>query len=208
MKIKIAILVLFTLLVSPALKAQLGVNAGCNFARFGGINTGNMYEVSLAGFSGGLFYDKQIVHYLDLRAGVMYSPKGSCLKYENSYSSIYEKTFVKYIEIPVQIKANAGPFSALGGIYGAYALKSYSTYQAKGLSGGFIVTDDFTNLRRIDFGLKVGAGYQYKVGPVKIFTQGDYSLGLLNINNTDAEQNDKLRNKVFSLSVGALINIF
>ena len=113
-----------------------------------------MYEASLAGFSGGLFYDKHIVHYLDLRAGVMYSPKESYLKKENSYSSIYQKTFVKYIDIPVRIKANAGPFYALGGIYGAYALKPYSTYHATGIPGGFIVSDDFTNLRHIDFGLK------------------------------------------------------
>jgi hypothetical protein len=212
MKSKICISILFALLVSSALQAQIGVNVGCNFAKIGGLETGDMNDVGLANFSGGLFYDKDILPNLYLRVGAMYSPKGSYLKYADHGYSYYQKTFARYIEVPVQVKAKTGPFYALGGIYGAYAVNCNTKSGYKLKSGYFPVNDDEINLKKIDFGFKIGAGYQYKAGPFNIFFQGDYSLGLLNIakNNGDPEsgQNGKLRNKVFGLSAGMMINLF
>lgn len=206
MKIKVAMLAFATLLASSVLKAQLGVNVGCNFARLAGLETGDAVEKSLAGFSGGIFYDKSIVSFLDLRVGAMYSPKGNFLKHEYPNYNFYNKTFLKYIEVPVQIKAKSGPFYALGGVYAAYAVKSNIKLE----SGGGLIFDEKINIRRIDIGLKIGTGYDYKLGPVDVFVQGDYSLGLLNISDDDDPESilpPSLKNRVFGLSAGVIIDL-
>lgn len=208
MKTKTLIITVIAIMFTLQSNAQLGVQLGANFAkidgytpRIAGITVPGLSEEYLSTFSGGIYFDKDLIPLLDLRIGVNYSPKGA--NYANE--DVYVQTGLNYIEVPLQAKIKAGPLYVLGGAYGAYALSGYEKNQIE--VGGLLVESsneiDFENseYRKEDFGLKFGLGFQYGIGPLHIFVQGDYSMGLLDIYNGD----DVYTNKVIGVSAGVNI---
>jgi hypothetical protein len=203
MKNKITLLIAaFVLLFSFQTQAQLGVHIGYNFSKISGIDAGAWHEKYLPNLSAGLFFDKKIVPLIDIRIGAMYSPKGEKL----TLGDYYSKTTLNYIEIPLQLKAKVGPLYGLAGVYGAYAVNGKIKSKADN-GGGEVVetTDDLDfkekEVKRGDFGLKFGAGLQYGFGPLKIFVQGDYSMGMMNLSSAD----ETYKNKVIGASAGLII---
>jgi hypothetical protein len=204
MKNKSILLFAFLILLSIQTKAQLGLHIGYNFSKVDGSSAPfiGYSEKSLSTFSAGVFYDKDLIPLLDLRLGLMYSPKGT--NYENG--DWYYRNRINYLEIPLQAKLKIGPFYALGGVYGAYALggKSISHTQALGVT---VDTEDDLNfdnakLKKSDFGMKFGAGFQFGLGPVHIFAQGDYSFGFTNIHDASG---DDWKNNVAGVSAGVIL---
>jgi len=114
---------------------------------------------------------------------------------------------LNYIEIPIQAKVKVSHFYALGGFYGAYAINGKAKSRTEILNIVYTTDDDldFENeeIKKIDFGMKFGAGVQFGIGPVNIFAQGEYSFGLQNIN--DDKNGDELKNNVLAVSAGILI---
>jgi hypothetical protein len=182
MKIKALLIVSVALLLSVQAKAQLGVQIGQNFAKIDGNTVASYDEEYLKNFTGGVYFDKDLIPLIDLRIGAFYSPKGS------SYVSgdYYNNTCLNYIEVPVQAKVKVGPVYALGGAYGAYALNG--SFDVKNASSDTSTEMDFDTdqFRKEDFGLKFGIGFQIGLGPLHVFIEGDYSMGMLDIYNGDA----------------------
>ncbi len=184
--------------------AQIGVQLGYNFAKIKGIESGSADIKNQSAITAGIFYEKDIIPFIDLRLGLNYSPKGSHLALGDNYSKIS----LNYIELPILAKVKVGPLYALGGIYGAYAINGNVSSRLE-ILGVTVTSDEAINfedeqINRIDFGMKFGAGLQFGLGPVKIFAQGDYSFGLMNIN--DYEDGDELKNNVLGIHAGAILS--
>jgi hypothetical protein len=178
--------------------AQLGVKLGYNFAKLSGVDYGTADEKFNNNFAFGAFYEKDLIPLLDLRLGLDFSPKGNKVE---AGDDEYKMT-VNYLEIPIQAKVKLGPIYALGGVYGAYALGGKNEATVGGVSVSEDIDFDDQELKRLDFGMKFGLGFQLKLGPVGVFAQGEYSFGLQNINDGEG---DAVKNKVISASIGALI---
>jgi len=185
-------------------KAQLGVHIGYNFSKVDGAEPvlPTLSEKYLTSLSGGIFFDKGLISLLDIRLGLMYSPKGT--RFVNGDS--YTKTTINYLEVPLQAKIKVGPIYALGGVYGAMALngKVKDHYMNGVLFIGADKDLDFQNdnYKKVDYGLKFGVGFQYGLGPIHIFAQGDYSFGLMNIHDADGAE---WKNNTIGVSAGVLI---
>jgi len=196
------IAVIFTF--SLNINAQLGVYLGYNLAKVDGsvAPLPSLSEKKLSNLSMGIFFDKDIIPLIDIRLGLMYSPKGSRFVDGDSYA----KTTINYIEIPLQAKLKIGPVYALGGIYGGMALNG----KVKNLySNGVLIVGSDRDLdfksddyKKLDYGLKFGAGFQFGIGPVHIFAQGDYSFGLMNIHDA---QGAEWKNNVIGVSTGLIL---
>ena len=208
MKTKTLIITLIAIMFTLQSNAQLGVQLGANFAkidgytpRIAGIGVPGLSEEYLSNVSGGVYFDKDLIPLVDLRIGVMYSPKGANYANEDGFV----QTGLNYIEVPIQAKVKAGPIYVLGGAYGAYALSGYEKNQIE--VGGLLVESnneinfEESEYRKEDFGLKFGLGVQFGLGPLHIFVQGDYSMGLLDIYNGD----DVYTNKVLGATAGVNI---
>ena len=192
---KIAFIFLAVMLIgSFQAKAQLGVKIGYNFAKMSGDVSDGYSEKSLNNVCFGAFFEKDLIPLLDIRAGVDFSPKG----YREENGDMYNQAKINYLEIPVQIKLKVGPIYALGGVYGAYAMKG--KYETETVSVD--VDFDQMEMKRIDYGMKFGVGFQVGLGPLHAFAQGEYSFGLQNLNKTDGEDS---KNKVICVSAGVVL---
>ncbi|MDF1547825.1 MAG: porin family protein [Bacteroidales bacterium] len=196
---KIAFIFLAALLIGNFQAiAQIGGKIGYNFAKQSGQETPGMSEKSLNNVMFGVFLDKDLIPLLDLRVGLEYSPKGTRFELDD----LYIQGTYSYLEIPVQAKIKLGPVYALGGVYGAYALKGKSE---NNLLGVVVETDvDFDNaeMKRFDYGMKFGAGFQLGLGPLHAFAQVEYGIGLQNLNKGDG---DAIKNNVLTGSVGVIL---
>ncbi len=183
--------------ISYQANAQLGVKLGYNFAKQSGSELTGMSEKSLNNLMFGAFLEKDLIPLLDLRIGAEYSPKGT--KYEGG--GYYTQAKINYLEIPIQAKLKLGPVYALGGVYGAYALSGKSETDIPGQENSDIKFDN--DYKRLDYGMKFGAGFQTGLGPLHIFAQGEYSFGLADIN--DFGSGDAVKNNVISVSAGVVL---
>jgi hypothetical protein len=200
MKRKIILLVGTFLFISFSIHAQLGLQIGYNMAKMIGAEVPvGASEKYLGNISGGAFFEKDIIPFLDIRIGVMYSPKGMRWEVDNDNSL---KATLNYIEVPVLAKIKIGPVYALGGAYGAYALNGKSKFTAAGIETKTDIDFDADEIKRFDYGLKFGLGAQAGLGPIHLFAQVEYTFGLQNINDG---QGDEMKNSVIGASAGVLI---
>ncbi|MEZ0129910.1 porin family protein [Flavobacterium sp. LBUM151] len=106
---------------------------------------------------------------------------------------------LSYINVPVMFKYYvAEKFNIEAGPQIGFLTSAKTTTKLDGFSGehDMDVKDMFES---IDFGLNLGAGYNF----TEHFSVGArYNLGLSNIAKTESGDNTKLHNSVFSLSVG------
>ncbi|MGB4775372.1 MAG: porin family protein [Daejeonella sp.] len=195
---------------------KYGVKAGVNFAKTVFSGSGYTSEAKDASkfltsfhFSG--LVDVPISNSFSVQPGLSLSGKGQKYELENDNSTTkLSGTFVMYLELPVNAVFKIKGFYIGAGPYAAYALAGKIRSKAVTDNGGVITTDnyeediDFGNdknndqLKAIDFGLNVLAGYQLTNG----FNIGaNYGLGLSNLAPGGAST-DKKTNSVISVSVG------
>ena len=184
--------------ISSQTNAQLGVKLGYNFAKISGADGSGTDEKSVNNVLLGAFFEKDLIPLLDLRVGAEFSPKGIRLEGGGDFDQIK----INYLEIPVQAKLKIGPVYALGGVYGAFALKGENEYEYSGVGGTDEIDFDDWELKKFDYGMKFGGGFQFGFGPLKAYTQAEYSFGLQNISKTDGEE---WKNNVFSVSAGVVV---
>ncbi len=193
--------------------AQIGVKLGYSFAR----QTENVnkieaiklddYKKSLGSFCAGVFFDKDLIPLIDLRIGLDYAPKGS--KFEGENLDIGDVK-INYLEMPVLAKVKLGPVYGLGGVYAAYAMNGKYSFDVPGRLGDALekIEGDYkfddNDMKRMDYGLKFGAGVQMGLGPLKAFVQAEYSYGLANISKVDGVST---HNSALALTAGILLGM-
>jgi len=98
MKKKALVFISAFLMLTIQSQAQLGLHLGYNFAKVSGVQVpSGMSEENLSNLSGGLFFDKDLIPLLDLRIGLMYSPKGTHFTQGGDYEKMdYLVLFVRY----------------------------------------------------------------------------------------------------------------
>lgn len=196
---KTLLLVALSLLVSFSSMAQIGIKAGMNFAKQSGSDITGASEVFLSNFQAGVFTHKDLIPLLKIRVGLDYSPKGT--KWESG--SDYAQGTFNYLELPVLARVKLGPVYGLGGFYGAYALSGKSKVNTSGIEVEEDIDFDVSEIRRFDYGMKFGLGFQLGLGPIHAFAEVDYSFGFLNLNKSST--GDNVKNNVIGVSIGVLL---
>jgi hypothetical protein len=228
----LATLLLSFLFVSAlqAQKNQGGfiIKGGVNFSNISTADDGSINEAnSLTTFNAGVLGDIPIADVLSIQTGLILNGKGAKSEYyvdDNNHNDNYVKAKFKplYLELPVNavfkmpledksaVFIGAGPYLALG-IGG----KSEITTKLLGVENSYeedidfdeddITTDEqegaqWNKLKQWDMGVNFLAGIEVN----HVVLSLNYGLGLTKINSmqTDNDENDKNKYRVFSISLG------
>ncbi|RYJ37701.1 OMP_b-brl_2 multi-domain protein [Flavobacterium anhuiense] len=182
-----------------AQEVKYGVKGGLNLSNLSG-DTDGMDLKSKFGFHAGGFVEIKFSEKFALQPELLYSTQGT--RFDDLEVNGYKtKTCfnLDYINVPVMFKyfaaekffIEAGP--QIGFLTSA---KARVKIDELNIDNKEDIKDNFES---IDFGLNFGAGYEFTEN---IFASARYNLGLSNIAKTEADDDSKVHNGVFSLSVG------
>lgn len=221
---KILLATAFALTVSLA-NAQLkyGLKAGVNFANVTASSSGySLSPSSLISFHLTGFVDIGLNENFSFQPGISFQGKGYKSKEEDEGYYVKQKADYSYIEIPLNavyslpagsqgsVFFGAGPYVSFG-LFGKYKIDDNFSAEEReileGLFGEELKDRDIKfgnkgddDLTPIDFGLNFMLGYRLNSG---LLLNAGYGLGLANVMPKDQREGDsKLKNKVFSISVG------
>ncbi|MBF4485576.1 porin family protein [Flavobacterium sp. CSZ] len=181
-----------------AQETRFGVKAGANLSTF----TGDVDDAkSLVGFHVGGFAEIKLSDKFAIQPEILFSTQGSKQEGSDLFGSYENKVNVSYLNIPVMAKYYvAEKFSLEAGPQIGFLLSAKSKYEetvdGEKYSEDIDVKDGFES---IDFGVNFGAGYDFTEN---LSVGLRYNLGLSNINKNEEGDNAKVKNSVFSLSVG------
>lgn len=108
---------------------------------------------------------------------------------------------LRYLEVPVLARVDAGAastntrFFVLGGVAPAFKLSARSKTTVNGAEQ---TRDEDDEVEGFDAGLVAGAGVTFG----RALIEGRYTHGLMRINTDDNDPNDRVQNRVFSVTVG------
>jgi long-subunit fatty acid transport protein len=184
-----------------AQKAEFGIKGGLNVANQNYSGDGAPSPSSIIGFHIGGFVDVKISDKFSIQPELLYSTQGSKFNLDVPYDGqdySTENTFkLAYINIPVMFKYYAAAkFSLEAGPQIGFLVDSKLKTNVIGQSVSQDAKDIFES---IDFGLNLGAGYDFTK---KLSVGIRYNLGLTNVMKTESGDNSEVKNSVFSLSVG------
>ncbi len=213
---------LLTFLVS-SINAQikLGLQGGVNLADVNADQLPTGWETSTrTGFMVGGIFNYSFFPILSLQAEPAFIQKGAAIDAtttENGVNIKFKATYsANYIDVPVLLKATFGkgpvkPF-VLAGASIAFLLGDVKlTLDKATLADGQDVTSQIPSSEKeqiqkgksTDFILNFGGGVMIPVGPIDIFIEGQYNLGIQNIND-EPNDNTKIKNKGIQIKAGAL----
>lgn len=147
------------------------------------------------GFSLGLGYE--IGSRFGLELDVLYIQKG--VTFEGSVSqatagfdiNFKAKAKINELSVPLMVKFKLLPEPSpylIGGVETAYIISSEADYEYNNITQGESQsgTEDYKNgVNRLDFSLVFGGGFELKAGPVYVYIEGRYFIGLSDIAGTD-----------------------
>ncbi|WP_431242864.1 porin family protein [Flavobacterium sp. P21] len=203
-KIILSALAVMAFGLANAQDVKFGVKGGLNLSNFSG-DTEGVDLKSKAGFHVGGFAEIKLSDKFAIQPELLYSTQGPKAvnqmgEDENGITYTGDVCFnLSYINVPVMFKyyvaekfnIEAGP--QIGFLTSA---KMKTTIDGFNGSNEMDVKDIFES---IDFGLNLGAGYDFTD---HFSADIRYNLGLANIAKTEDGDDSKLHNGVFSLSVG------
>ncbi len=200
-KVILTVMAVFAFGFVNAQKAEFGIKAGLNIANQNYSGEEAPSPSSIIGFQVGGFVDIKIADKFSIQPELLYSTQGSkfnmLIDYEGTEYDT-ENTFkLAYINIPVMFKYYATEkFNLEVGPQIGFLTSSKIKVNVIGQS----VTQDLNDVfESVDFGLNLGAGFNF----TKNISAGvRYNFGLSNAANADDESNDKIKNSVFSISMG------
>lgn len=185
---------------SNAQETKFGVKGGINLHTI----TGDVSEdvSSKVGFQIGGFAEFKLSDKFAIQPELLFSTQGAKLETSEPEFGISseQKLNLTYLNIPVMAKFYATEkFSLEAGPQVGFLLSAKSKYEAtfdgETESGDEDVKD---TLESIDFGVNFGAGYDF----TENLSAGlRYNLGLSNIAKTEDDNDAKVKNSVFSLSL-------
>lgn len=211
----VALFALFMVLPTHAQQYYAGVVGGLNIAEMDLNADGLDQEIStryLVGIGGvfGVCLSKNV----SLQLEPMYLQKGGIMEQYAPSPDLFIKS--SFLEVPLFLKITFGenirPYILAGPTVG-FLLDS----EVKGEISGLTFKADLKNiLRRVDFGIGLGAGVSFPLGKGSVFLEGRYTFGLSNINKGGTlefesgsiaitevvEEHDELSTKGFQIMVG------
>ena len=218
---------LLTFLVS-SLNAQiknikLGLQGGSNFATNGMDPTPTGQDVGIrTGLLFGGIFNYSFSPMFSLQIEPAYIQRGSSLDVTTMINGMTQKSegsrSVNYLDIPVLVKASFGagkvkPF-AVAGVSAAFLLGDAKYTIDKVTQNGQDITNQLSSdqkentlkTKSTDFLLNVGGGVTIPVGKADIFIEGQYNLGIIDLND-NPEINTVIVNGGLQLKVGALFSL-
>lgn len=189
-------------------QVAIGIQGGANLSQMDFTNNVEyrFTEVkATSGFIGGL-----VVQFIgEKHAGVQfelnYSQRGWIETDTTMQKDIEYDTKMDYIDLPILTHVNIGGGNFRGllnlGPYLGYGLnrKTIVTDHIEGTEETFDYTFDSDIDNRIDFGLLVGAGFEYRIGSSKLSVEGRYTVGLGDVNKVKANQSEVSQFRVISI---------
>jgi hypothetical protein len=165
LKIRIAIVLLISIVQISF--SQTSTNSSeLKFGFKGGANFTNLYTDNvddnnvLVGFNAGIFAKLPITASLAIQPELLYSTKGSQLKYNNAFVNGTSTFRLNYIELPILLVINlTHNFNIHAGPYVAYLVDGKATNDAQGTL--FDIQNNLSNedYNKFDTGLSVGVGF-------------------------------------------------
>ena len=200
-KIILAVVAVLAFGFTNAQKTQFGLKGGLNGANQSFSGEGSPSSSSIIGFHIGGFVEVKVSDKFSIQPEVLYSTQGSKFDANVYNGGIYydtKNTFkFAYINIPVMFKYYASEKISLeAGPQIGFLTSSKMETEVLGQS----VTQNVKDfIETVDFGLNIGAEYNFTK---KVSAGIRYNFGLANVMNTDDGSNDKIKNNVFSVSLG------
>ncbi|GAB3945372.1 hypothetical protein GCM10028805_14340 [Spirosoma harenae] len=200
-------LLLFTL--ASFAQVRVGLTGGVQLANqkndLGGISINGSNRI---GFMAGLLLDASIAGNLSIRPQILYSVKGTKFNLGaltgGTVSGGDIDYSLNYLEVPIQLTygLEAGPGKVVlgAGPYVGYAIngKVSGAIQGQSASESVEFGSGEDQLKRIDYGLRLSAGYELTSG---LTISGYYSPGLGNLANGS---DGSTKNTAFGLALGFL----
>jgi Outer membrane protein beta-barrel domain len=188
------------LLILPvsAFAQEIGVKAGVNFASLPPEEDEHPDIPPRLGPVGGVWIRTAPANRFSFQAEGLFSEKGTHWDFSPDVSI---EIRVRYIETPLLARAAFGaPASTthvfvMGGAAPAFKLSARARSEFFGEEGA---RDAGRDIEPFDLGLVGGLGVEFGRGLI----EARYTHGLLRINTDDNEPNDRLNNRVFSVTVG------
>ena len=192
------------MLPAAAVSAQeAGVKAGLNLASLTPEEDESPDITRRRGLVAGAWMRKPIRDRLSLQVEGLFAEKGvefdiSALAGAPGSSAELQ---LRYLEVPILARIDAGAaaanprFFVVGGAAPAFKLSARSRVTVNGEEQ---TRDEDDEVEAFDVGLVAGAGVA--LGRAQI--EGRYTHGLMRINTDDNEPNDRVQNRVFSVTVG------
>ena len=221
---KVILTVTLITAITLSTRAQVYVQGGLNLANITKTNDGQTEKNNiLPSFNVGILGRLELDPMFDLESGVLLTGHGSKAEtYFTNGNYTKSKFNPLYIQVPLNavvkipldkgsnIFFNAGPYAAIGiggkskteSKIGPLVSTSEKNIQFSNDDPFTSENDDaaYNKLKRFDFGLNFGGGFQFK----HIILKANYGLGLAKINSTESNNttNDKNKYRTLSFSVG------
>lgn len=223
--IKASIILLFVLTGTNSFAQWYGIKGGYNLSRIitqnDAGNRSSLYT-NKEGFHVGFSMQIPVMGPLSFETGLMVSTKGYLANYESTYQSapvtINLKSTLTYLEIPALPKLSFGLGEAkIFGLFGPYLGVGLDGDNKKAMtiiSSGLTTNTSYNlkwgseegvdNLRRVDLGLKAGAGIEFsKIQLSFAYGMGLRNWSLLSSNNTISKNRGLEFSMTYKISYGS-----
>ena len=192
---------IFLLLPSSSLAQEVGIKAGANFASLTPAEDENPETSRLLGAVGGVWVRLAPAARLSFQFEGLFSEKG--VRFEPNEFGLENPADVRvrYIEIPVLARADFGASGSaarafvVGGAAPAFKLSAHTKTVFDGQEETRDIDDDIYSG---DVGLVGGLGVEFG----RALIEARYTHGLRHINTDDNGDEDRIKNRVFSVMVG------
>lgn len=155
-------------------------NVNTEFGVKGGFNMSNLVDSGddpddnniLYGFNAGVYATLPISDFVAIQPELLFTTKGSELKYDNAFATGNAKFRLNYIELPLLVRVNVTKnFNIHAGGYASYLVSSKVTG-----SGDFDFNQDIDpdDLAKFDAGLSAGLGVDFN--PISVGVRYNYGL--------------------------------
>jgi len=148
------------------------------------------------GFNAALVFNKPIFSFLSIQPQLIYSQNG--VEYAGSLSTY--KLSIDYFQFQTNIKLHSPlfPIYIIGSPYISYCLSASSQINTGDLA---IVEISRDNLLFYDFGISTGVGMQKGFGVIKLFIEGRYEFGFVDINGQKNSSGIEIINKNRNIAI-------
>jgi hypothetical protein len=181
---------------------EFGIKAGASLADLNDPDDafGDAESSTRNGFVAGAFVAFPLGDNFSLQPEALFAQKGAQFEFEDLDS----KLKLDYVEVPLLLKLRSGddgfrPY-VLAGPYVGFRMKAEAEVDAG--EDGTSTTDLEDETKSTDYGAVAGVGLEIPAGSGAFLIEARYTRGLTNIASDDVDNDDEVKNSVWSLLVG------